>query len=196
MKKRILALLLALCMIFALSACDGNSDDNDEDANVNNAIESCKSIVEDFYDALRSGTGEDVYEASNVEAFFDLLIEEGEWDDDDFEGTVENIIDYYDDYCDDGRDKCKDEFGDDWSYEMEITESKELKVKDFNTYEELIEDYYDIEVDIEEGYIVTYKYTFEGEDGDYSSSGEFDVLKINGEWIIGSSLYWGSWYAA
>lgn len=194
MKKRILALLLALCMMFVLCACGGNSDDDDDDAS--NVIEDCERIVEDFYDALRSGNGEDVYEASNIEAFFDLLIEEGEWDDEYLEDTKENIIDYYDDYCDDGRDKCEDEFGDGWSYDMEITEVKELTNEEIEFYEELIEEYYDIEVDIEEGYIVTYKYKFEGEDGDYSSSGEFKVLKINGELVIESSLYWGSWYAA
>lgn len=183
MKKRLLIPAMCVVLLFCalcLTACG----------------DTCESVVEDFYDALRSGNGEDVYEASNVEAFFDLLVEDGEWDDDDFETTVENIIDYYDDYCDDGRDKCKDNFGDDWSYIMEITETKELTNKEIMFYEDLIEQYYDIDVDIEEGYTVTYNYTFEGEDGDYSSSGEFEVLKINGELVIESSLYWGSWYAA
>ncbi len=154
-----------------------------------------ESVVEDYYDALFNGTGEDVYDASNIEALFDLLVEEGEWDKDDLEDVRENIIDKYDDYCDDNRDDCEDEYGDDWTLDIEITKTKELKNSDLKDYEDTIENYYDIEVDIEEGFTVKFKYTLEGEDGDDKGRAEVDVLKINGKWVLADCLYWGYWYA-
>lgn len=154
-----------------------------------------ESVVEDYYDALFNGTGEDVYDASNVEAFFDLLVDAREWDDDDLEDVKENIIDGFNDYCDDRNDYCEDEYGDDWSLDIEITKTKELKNGDLRDYEDIIENYYDIEVEIEEGYTVKYKVTFEGEDGDDKDRGELDVLKINGKWVIANAVYWGYYYS-
>lgn len=182
--KGLIAAIIGVVVIIALvivllSSCGGSPE----------------KTVENYIDASFNGTGEDVYDASNIEAFFDLLVKEGEWDKDDLEDVRENIIDSFDERNDDNRDDFEDEYGEDWSIDVEITKTKELKNSDLKDYEEILEEYYDIEVDIEEGYTVKVKITIEGEDGDDKERGEFTVLKINGKWVLTNALYWGYYYA-
>lgn len=168
MKKRLLSLALCVVMLFcvlSLTACGNNYE----------------SMVEDYITALYTGETEDFLNAMNYEAFWDILVDEGEWDEDDLEDAKDEFIDSWDKILEYYQAALEDEYGDDFDFDVEIMRSKELKNSELHDYEDSIEDNYDIEVEIDEGYSVKYKMTIDDE----SEKGEVTVVKINGEWVIG-----------
>lgn len=183
--KKLIAALIALAAVIALvivllNSCGANSPEG---------------VVLDYWDAIVSGDGEKIYKASNIEALFELVVDEGEWDEDDLEDVRDEMIDYFDEYCDDLHDAYEEAYGDDWTLDVEIKKLTELKSSDLRDFEETIEYYFDIEVEIEEGYRIKYTGYFDGEDDSDKYKGESVVVKINGEWVISNALYRSYYYA-
>lgn len=183
--KKLIVAVIALAAVIALvivllNSCGGSNTP--------------EGVVEDYWDALVSGDGEKVYEVSNIEALFDIVVDEGEWDKDDLEDVRDELIDYYDDYCDELHDTYEYAYGDDWTLDIKIKKTTELKNSDLRDYEETIEYYFDVEVEIDEGYSIKYTGCFDGEDDSDKYNGESVVLKINGKWVISNVLYRSYYY--
>ncbi len=166
MKKRILCLAMCLAMLFCVvsfSAC-GNT---------------YESMAENYINALVTGDGEDVYDAMNFDAILEILVEEGEVDDDEAEEIKDYFVDLMDQLCEATQDALEDEYGDDYGFSVEIMRSKEMKNSELNDYE----DFFGEDAEVEEGYIVKYKIIIDDE----SEKDELTVIKVNGEWIIFTS---------
>lgn len=167
MKKRLLSLALCVVMLFcvlSLTACGNNYE----------------SMVEDYFTALYTGEAEDALKAVNIEAFMDILIDEGEYDEDDAEEFLDAYLETLEDRSDRYCEVAEDEYGDDYDFDVEIMRSKEMKNSELKDYEDMFEEVWDVEVDVEEGYTVKYKLIF----GNDSEKGEIEVIKVNGDWVI------------
>lgn len=153
-----------LFCVLSLTACGNNYE----------------SMVEDYLTALCTGEGEDVLEAMNFDALLEILAEEDDVDEDDVEEVRDYFVDLMDKLCESTQDALEDEYGDDYDFDVEIMRSKEMKNSELKDYEDMFEEGWDVEVDVEEGYTVKYKLIF----GNDSEKGEIEVIKVNGDWVI------------
>ena len=155
-------------VIVLISSCGGGSPE---------------SMAEDFVDAIFSGTGEDVWDAINMDAYLDLLVESGMLDEDEADDAKDDIIGELDNMCEQRQDSCEKRFGKDWDYEVEVTKVKDLKNSDLRSFENFINGD-DTDFEVTEGVAVTVKVTFTG-DKDYDfEKYTIDFYKVDGEWIM------------
>lgn len=159
--------VIALVVIL-IASCGGNDPE---------------SMAEDYVNALLSGDGQDIYDAMNKDALLDIAVEVGEVDEDEAQETKEEAIENMDDVAEWRQEYMESLYGDDWSYELEVTKVKEMKASDLRDYEDDINED-DTDIEVEEGAYVTVKVTFEGEDDDGSDKYTVTLIKIDGEWMI------------
>ena len=171
--KNLIAGIVGVVVVIALvivliSSCGGGSPE---------------SMAEDYFDALFSGTGEDMWDAVNMDAFMDLLIEAGEIDEDDADDAKDDIIGELDNMCEQRQDSCEKRFGKDWDYEVEVTKVKDLKNSDLRSFENFINGD-DTDFEVTEGVAVTVKVTFTGDKDDDFEKYTIEFYKVDGEWIM------------
>ena len=178
--KKLIAGIVGVVVLIALvivliSFCGGGSPE---------------SMAEDYFDALFSGTGEDMWDAVNMDAFMDLLIEAGEIDEDDADDAKDDIIGELDNMCEQRQDSCEKRFGKDWDYEVEVTKVKDLKNSDLRSFENFINGD-DTDFEVTEGVAVTVKVTLTGDEDDFVEKFTIIFYKVDGEWIVHTrSLYY------
>ena len=175
--KKLIAGIVGVVVLIALvivliSFCGGGSPE---------------SMAEDYFDALFSGTGEDMWDAVNMDAFMDLLIEAGEIDEDDADFLKDYEIESNDQLCEWYQDACEEAYGRDWSYEIEVTKVKDLSNSKLRDLESYINDE-DTDFEVTEGVAVTVKVTFtdDGDEDDHFERFTLNFYKVDGEWIIPS----------
>ena len=171
--KNLIAGIVGVVVVIALvivliSSCGGGSPE---------------SMAEDYFDALFSGTGEDMWDAVNMDAFMDLLIEAGEIDEDDADFLKDYEIESNDQLCEWYQDACEEAYGRDWSYEIEVTKVKDLKNSDLRSFENFINSD-DSDFEVTEGVAVTVKVTFTGDKDDDFEKYTIEFYKVDGEWIM------------
>ena len=155
-------------VIVLISSCGGGSPE---------------SMAEDFVDAMFSGNGEDVWDAVNMDAYLDLLVESGMLDEDEADDAKDDIIGELDNMCEQRQDACEEQYGKDWDYEVEVTKVKDLKNSDLRSFENSINGD-DSDLEVTEGVAVTVKVTFTGDKDDDFEKYTFNFYKVDGEWII------------
>ena len=161
-------------VIVLISSCGGGSPE---------------SMAEDFVDAYFSGSGEDVWDAVNMDAYLDLSIESGEIDEDEADDVKDELIDEIDSTCESLQDGCEEQYGKDWDYEVEVTKVKDLKNSDLRDFERYINGD-DTDFEVTEGVAVTVKVTVTGDEDDDFQKFPLEFYKVDGEWIMNpSSLY-------
>lgn len=140
-----------------------------------------ESMAEDYVDALLSGDGQDIWDAMNMDAVLEISVKVGELDEDEAEDEKEEMIEYYDEIAEWRQEYMEDLYGEDWSYELEVTKVKEMKSSDLRDYEDSLDD---DDVEVEEGCYVTVKVTFEGDEDDGKDKYTVTLIKVDGEWMI------------
>ena len=170
--KNLIAGIVGVVVVIALvivliSSCGGGSPE---------------SMAEDFVDAIFSGSGEDVWDAVNMDAYLDLSIESGEIDEDEADDVKDMLIDELDSTCESLQDGCEEQYGKDWDYEVEVTKVKDLKNSDLRSFENSINGD-DSDLEVTEGVAVTVKYTVTGDKDDGFEKFTIDFYKVDGEWI-------------
>ena len=161
-------------VIVLISSCGGGSPE---------------SMAEDYFDAIFSGNGEDVWDAVNMDAYLDLLVESGEIDEDEADDEKDEAIESFDSICERVQDSCEEQYGKDWDYELEGTKVRDLKNSDLRNFENFINGD-DSDFEVTEGVAVTVKVTFTG-DKDYDfEKYTIDFYKVDGEWIMDTSIFY------
>ena len=161
-------------VIVLISSCGGGSPE---------------SMAEDFVDAVYGGSGEDVWDAVNMDAYLDLSIESGELDEDEADDVKDEAIDNFDILCELFQDSCEEQYGKDWDYEVEVTKVKDLKNSDLRSFENSINGD-DSDFEVTEGVAVSLKVSVSGDDDNEVLRPVFEFYKVDGEWIMDpSSLY-------
>ena len=175
--KKLIAGIVGVVVLIALvivliSFCGGGSPE---------------SMAEDYFDALFSGTGEDMWDAVNMDAFMDLLIEAGEIDEDDADFLKDYEIESNDQLCEWYQDACEEAYGRDWSYEIEVTKVKDLSNSKLRDLESFINGE-DTDFEVTEGVAVTVMVTVtgDGDEDDHFERFTLNFYKVDGEWIIPS----------
>lgn len=157
-------------VIVLITSCGGNSPE---------------SMAENYYNALYSGTGKDMWDAINMDAYLDLCIENGSLDEDDVDEYKDDILENLDRACEHYQDECEEKYGKNWSYEIEVTKVKELKNSELRDFEDTINGD-DSDIEVTEGFAVTLKVSFSGDDDNEVLRPIFNFYKVNGEWIWGN----------
>ena len=170
--KNLIAGIVGVVVVIALvivliSSCGGGSPE---------------SMAEDLVDAMFSGSGEDVWDAINMDAYLDLSIESGEIDEDEADDVKDMLIDELDSTCESLQDRCEEQYGKDWDYEVEVTKVKDLKNSDLRSFENFINSD-DSAFEVTEGVAVTVKITVTGDDDDFEKH-TINFYKVDGEWIM------------
>ena len=177
--KNLIAGIVGVVVVIALvivliSSCGGGSPE---------------SMAEDFVDALYGGSGEDVWDASNLDAYLDLSVESGELDEDEADDAKDETIDTFDSMCELLQDACEEQYGKDWDYKVEVTKVKDLKNSDLRDFERYINGD-DTDFEVTEGVAVSLKVSVSGDDDNEVLRPVFEFYKVDGEWIMDpSSLY-------
>ena len=177
--KNLIAGIVGVVVVIALvivliSSCGGGSPE---------------SMAEDLADAIFSGSGEDVWDASNLDAYLDLSVESGELDEDEADDAKDETIDTFDSMCELLQDACEEQYGKDWDYEVEVTKVKDLKNSDLRSFENSINGD-DSDFEVTEGVAVSLKVSVSGDDDNEVLRPVFEFYKVDGEWIMDpSSLY-------
>ena len=177
--KNLIAGIVGVVVVIALvivliSSCGGGSPE---------------SMAEDLADAIFSGSGEDVWDAVNMDAYLDLSIESGELDEDEADDQKDEAIDEFDNLCELLQDACEEQYGKDWDYEVEVTKVKDLKNSDLRSFENSINGD-DSDFEVTEGVAVSLKVSVSGDDDNEVLRPVFEFYKVDGEWIMDpSSLY-------
>ncbi|MBQ3513704.1 MAG: hypothetical protein IJA32_07895 [Lachnospiraceae bacterium] len=147
--------------------------DSDE---VADAYEEAEDSMEELYESLEDSFGDDVkvtYEIKKKEKM----------DKDDLEDIEETIHDFYDSYLDEIVDKIDDMDSDDWedmADDLDISESKAKKVgKVIKSFAKELE-----KAKVSSGYTLKVKIKIEGDEDDASETFKFNVIKVNGDWMI------------
>lgn len=184
MKKRILALLLALAMTFVLCACGGGgaSDNGGVSDNGGSAKVDTDEVValsKDHVKALLSGDAQGAYDAANWDAWYGLQLENGSIDREDLTYYKEYELWSYESTIED----IGEEYGDSWNYSFEITDCKEMSQDDLDDWNDNI--YKKCGCEATAYCIVSFTYTIEGADG---TSNTWDAglrwFYIDGEWMM------------
>ena len=161
-------------VIVLISSCGGGSPE---------------SMAEDLADAIFSGSGEDVWDAVNMDAYLDLAIEADVIDEDEADDQKDEAIDEFDNLCELLQDACEEQYGKDWDYEVEVTKVKDLKNSDLRSFENSINGD-DSDFEVTEGVAVSLKVSVSGDDDNEVLRPVFEFYKVDGEWIMDpSSLY-------
>ena len=174
--KNLIAGIVGVVVVIALvivliSSCGGGSPE---------------SMAEDFVDAMFSGNGEDVWDAVNMDAYRDLLVESDVIDEDDADDYKDEGIDTLDSMCEWLQDACEEQYGKDWDYEVEVTKVKDLKNSDLRSFENGINGD-DSDFEVTEGVAVTVKVSFTGDKDDDFEKHTINFYKVDGEWVIHAS---------
>ena len=171
--KNLIAGIVGVVVVIALvivliSSCGGGSPE---------------SMAEDFVDAVYGGSGEDVWDAVNMDAYLDLSVESGQLYEDEADDKKDALIDDFDNMCELLQDACEEQCGKDWIYGIEGIKVKKLKNSDIHSFEKYInDDYSDLEVT--EGLAVTVKVTVTGDEGYDFQEYIIEFYKVDGEWIM------------
>lgn len=147
--------------------------DTDEVADV---YEEAEDGIDELYELLEDSFGDDVkisYEIKKKEKM----------DKDDLEDIEESIKDIYDNYLEDVVEEIDDMDSDDWEEmadDLDISESNAKKLGKVikNLGKELEK------AKVSSGYSLKVKIKIKGEDDDVSETFKFNVIKVNGDWMI------------
>lgn len=174
--KNLIAGIVGVVVVIALvivliSSCGGGSPE---------------SMAEDLADAIFSGSGEDVWDAINMDAYLDILVESGMLDEDEADDYKDDIIIELDNMCESSQDGFVLLFGKDWDYEVEVTKVKDLKNSDLRSFENSINGD-DSDLEVTDGVSVSLKVSVSGDDDDVVLRPTFEFYKVDGEWIINPS---------
>ena len=133
-----------------------------------------------------SGSGEDVWDAVNMGAYLDLLVEFGKFENYEAYDIKDEIIEDLDSDCELIQDACEEQYGKDWDYEVEVTKVRDLKNSDLRNFENSI-NYDGTDFEVTEGVAVTVKVTLTGDKDDDFQKYIFKFYKVDGEWFTFSS---------
>lgn len=142
-----------------------------------------ESMTEDLMDALFGGSGEDVWDAINMDAYLDISVGAGDIDEDRKDDNKDRIIENFDSFCEFMQDRCEKSFGKDWSYEVEVTKVKDLKNSDLRDFEDAINGD-DSDFEVTEGVSVSLKVSVSSDDDNEVLRPTFEFYKVDGDWII------------
>ena len=171
--KNLIAGIVGVVVVIALvivliSSCGGNDPE---------------SMAIDFVEAMCDGNGEDVWDACNMDAYLDLFIEAGEFDEYDPYDYIDEVIENCDQLCEWFQDGCEEAYGRDWSYDVVVYRPKELSKSDLRSFENRVNGE-DTDFEVTEGLSVTVKITISGDGDDGTEKMTFEFYKVDGEWII------------
>ena len=177
--KNLIAGIVGVVVVIALvivliSSCGGGSPE---------------SMAEDLADAIFSGSGEDVWDASNLDAYLDLSVESGELDEDEADDAKDETIDTFESMCELLQDACEEQYGKDWDYEVEVTKVRDLKNSDLRNFENSI-NYDGTDFEVTEGVAVSLKVSVSGDDDNEVLRPVFEFYKVDGEWIMDPSSHY------
>ena len=157
------AVLIAL-IILLISLLSGNSEED----------------VIDLYFQASCYADVDAAMDCYPEDFLEALMDEENVDVDDLEDELKDAL-----------DRAEDEYGDFEDYEYEIVDEDEVDQDDLEEFVELIERYYDINLDIESAKEVEIDYIIYFEDDEIEDSITLILIEVDGSWYLfrGGSLF-------
>lgn len=139
-----------------------------------------EDMAVDYLDAVFGGNGEDVWDVMNMDAVLELAIDAGSVKEEDADSETEEMIKTFDEMCSSLQDACKKKYGDDWSYEIDVVKSEDMKESELAQYGKNI----DSDIEVTEGVKVTCSISYSGSLGNDKDESTIYVLKINGDWIV------------
>lgn len=188
MKKRILALLLALAMTFVLCACGGDDgDDGDKGPGGGSTSDNGGVIITDddisecakeYVDAVYSGDGDDA-QAVSYKVLFDLQYEAGVLSKDEYKSMLETYE--LDTWCSMHQEEAAEDYGDDWSYTIEDVSIKELSEKHIDDQNN--DDFYE-GVEVRAGWDVECTIHFTGSNGNGYETESMLIYNIDGHLYV------------
>ena len=147
--------------------------DNDD---IEDAFDDAEDSVKDLYDLMEDELGKDVKVSYEIK-------EKEKMDKDDLEDIEETIRDMYDSYFEDLIDEIDDMDSDDWedmADDLDISVSKAKKLgKTIKGFGKELE-----KAKVTSGYTLKVKVKLKGDDDSTSETFEFNMIKVNGDWMI------------
>lgn len=205
--KKLLAVLLAMTMLFALCACDGkdSGDKADGDSKTTPAEKkaSVDSVATDYVEAMIEGDmkAQMTVMAGKAQKYFEEVTygddderdEEFEWmedacDEEKVDVSISSFSEYYVAYKKLTEVQMEDCYGDRYTTKVEVRETADMKDKVIEAYRVIVDDatcadYIDPDK-IAEGKFVTVKVYIDGKE----ESGSYDVVvpvvKYDGAWKV------------
>ncbi len=139
-----------------------------------------EDMAVDYLDAVFGGNGQDVWDVMNMDAVLELAIDAGNVTDENADSETEKMVKSFDDNCKLLQNACKEKYGDDWSYEIDVVKSEDMKESELEQYGKNI----DSDIEVTEGVKVTCSISYSGSLGSDKDETVIYVLKINGDWIV------------
>lgn len=200
MKKRMLALLLVLCMVFVLCACGGGTNGgDDDDVSINKGGSSLSggsddddyggsssysggssaaadtseavTLTKSYLNAYLSGDAEGMYDAANWDTWYDYCIDYGTLSRSSVADKSADQVDYYQSII----NNIGEVYGGGWYYSFEITDIKEVSQANVDDWNETIYDMCGYECTA--SCVIEFTFTIEGDNG------ATDTYEANAQWF-------------
>lgn len=178
--KKLLALLLALVMILSLCACgDSSKDDDDEEEKPR----TYKDAIDDYVEACYKGKTGKIKSLAPKEYW--------DWREEEYGETAQEVTQEYAETFERREESWREYYGDDYKVSYEVVDKEKLDEDTLELFADALEDEYDIEFSVTEGYEVELEMTIEGSEDEDSDEATFYVLKIDGDWYVIDGYYDG-----
>ena len=170
--KKLLTLLLVLCLGIAFVGCDEEDDDDDENSSSGSSYE---MALDKYFKAIEEGDGEMIKNCMPLYQIEYMEKQRG----DDFD-----IDEYYEKMGDQMLEYLEHDYGDNIKITYKIKEDVKFKSEKLDDIEDDIEDKYDVDVDVSAAYKLKVKMTIKGDEDDDVDNITMTVSKIDGKWYI------------
>ena len=214
--KKIITLILAICMAASFTACDNEESSKKDKADSSESISSTDS--EESSSDSESGTGNNPYKkvmektlekvgiidkpyAHALDNYFkamehgdgELLMECTPFYKVDYldktGGADFDAAAHFEEIADKTLDYLEDEYGDNIKITYEIKKDKELSQKKLDEIVQEIKDSYEADVTVESAYKVKIIAKIKGDNDDDTDTSTITVAKVDGEWYITEGEY-------
>lgn len=147
-----------------------------------------KSALDKCFKALAEEDVDKFFDSVDYDIFTDWYAKELEdyygegWED---EWEWEDSLEDSEEYVERGIDKIEDEVGSKFKITYEIRDEDKLTKKEIRDINDLLEDGYDSDKEVTEGYKLKLRVKYKGSDDEHSETyDDIYVLKIDGEWKV------------
>ena len=158
-KKKLFIVFIIMAMVLVLTGC-GNSR-KEESESKEEESNSYETAMQCYFEGIEKGDYKTYKKA--FPSFYDS-----------YENNKEYLTRFHDSFV--------DEYGDDFTIKYEIIDKEELDKKELEKVQEVIDDLYDEEVKVTNGYELEIKITVKGSEGKDKTNANFKVYEIDGSW--------------